>query len=56
MPVWQAVKSNNVLLMALVTFLNYFLAYCFIFWFPTLLKRQSGFRMYESVCLGPFRM
>ena len=52
MPVWQAVKSNNVLLMALVTFLNYFLAYCFIFWFPTLLKRQSGFSDVRVGLLG----
>lgn len=41
--VWQALRSRTVLLMAAVTFLNYFVVYCFIFWFPTLLKRQSGF-------------
>jgi len=35
-----------------VTFLNYFLAYCFIFWFPTLLKRQSGFSDVRVGLLG----
>jgi MFS transporter, ACS family, tartrate transporter len=39
----QAIKSRTVLLMAVLTFPNYFVYYCFIFWFPTLLKRQSGF-------------
>ncbi|MGH9678154.1 MAG: MFS transporter, partial [Candidatus Acidiferrum sp.] len=31
-----------VLLLAVVTFLNYFVSYGFYFWFPTMLKRQSG--------------
>lgn len=51
-PVWQAVKSKIVLLMALVTFLNYFTEYCFFFWFPTLLKRQSGFSDIRVGLLG----
>jgi MFS transporter, ACS family, tartrate transporter len=51
-PVWQAIKSNSVLLLAAVTFLQYFLAYCFIFWFPTLLKRQSGFSDVRVGLLG----
>jgi ACS family tartrate transporter-like MFS transporter len=42
-PVWQALKSRTVLLLELVTFLNYFVFYSFAFWFPTMLKRQSGF-------------
>jgi MFS transporter, ACS family, tartrate transporter len=49
---WQVLKSNNVLLMALLTFLNYFAVYCFIFWFPTLLKRQSGFSDVRVGLLG----
>jgi sugar phosphate permease len=31
-----------VLLLAAVSFLNYFVGYGFYFWFPTMLKRQSG--------------
>jgi ACS family tartrate transporter-like MFS transporter len=42
-PVLQALKSRAVVLLALVTFLNYFVFYSFAFWFPTMLKRQSGF-------------
>jgi MFS transporter, ACS family, tartrate transporter len=41
--VWQALRSRTVLLMAALTFFNYFVVYSFVFWFPTLLKRQSGF-------------
>ena len=41
--VWQALKSRAILLLAVVTFLNYFIGYTFVFWFPTMLKRQSGF-------------
>ena len=41
--VWQALKSRTILLLASVTFLNYFVFYSFAFWFPTMLKRQSGF-------------
>jgi ACS family tartrate transporter-like MFS transporter len=40
--VWQGLKSHTILL-ASVTFLNYFVLYSFVFWFPTMLKRQSGF-------------
>lgn len=39
MPGWQAI-------------LNYFLCYCFLFWFPTLLKRQSGFSDVQVGLLG----
>jgi MFS transporter, ACS family, tartrate transporter len=40
--VWQALRSRTVLLLASVTFLEYFMGYTFYFWFPTILKRQSG--------------
>jgi nitrate/nitrite transporter NarK len=30
-------------MLALITFLDYFVLYSFAFWFPTMLKRQSGF-------------
>jgi ACS family tartrate transporter-like MFS transporter len=40
---WQALSSGTVLLLAAVTFLSYFALYSFSFWFPTMLKRQSGF-------------
>jgi MFS family permease len=42
-PVWLALRSRTVLVLASVTFLNYFTLYTFYFWFPTMLKRQSGF-------------
>jgi MFS family permease len=38
----QAFRSRTVLLLASLTFLNYFVLYSFAFWFPTMLKRQSG--------------
>jgi MFS family permease len=38
----QALRSRTVLLLAAVTFLNYMVVYSFAFWFPTMLKRQSG--------------
>ncbi len=41
--VGQALRSRAIVLMAGLTILNYFVYYCFIFWFPTLLKRHSGF-------------
>ena len=40
--VMQALRSRVVLLLATVCFLNYFVAYGFYFWFPTMLKRQSS--------------
>ena len=40
--VWQALKSRTILLLAGLAFLNYFAFYTFAFWFPTMLKRQSG--------------
>jgi MFS transporter, ACS family, tartrate transporter len=41
--VWQALRSRTILLLASVAFFDYFMAYSVIFWFPTILKRQSGF-------------
>ena len=40
---WQALLSPMVLVLAGLTFLQYFAAYAFLFWMPTMLKRQSGF-------------
>jgi MFS transporter, ACS family, tartrate transporter len=39
----QVLRSRTILQLASATFLNYFAIYSFIFWFPTILKRQSGF-------------
>ena len=39
---WQALRSRTILLLAGLAFLNYFAFYTFAFWFPTMLKRQSG--------------
>lgn len=41
-PISQALRSRTVLLLAAATFLHYFVFYSFAFWFPTVLKRQSG--------------
>lgn len=38
----QALRSPAVLLLSLAAFLNYFAGYAFVFWFPILLKRESG--------------
>ena len=38
----QVFKSRTVLLLASLTFFSYFASYSFAFWFPTMLKRQSG--------------
>jgi len=35
-------RSRTVVLLAALTFLAYFALYSFYFWFPTMLKRQSG--------------
>lgn len=42
MSVFEALCSPIVLLLALIAFLEYFVGYGFYFWFPTMLKRQSG--------------
>jgi ACS family tartrate transporter-like MFS transporter len=38
----EVLRSRAVLLLAGITFLNYVAVYTFAFWFPTMLKRQSG--------------
>jgi MFS family permease len=38
----DAFRSSRALLLALICFFNYTVFYVFIFWFPTMLKRQSG--------------
>jgi MFS transporter, ACS family, tartrate transporter len=48
----QALQSRPILLLAGVTFLNYFVFYSFAFWFPTMLKRQSGFSDLRVGLLG----
>ncbi len=40
--VWDAFRSGRALLLAGIAFLNYSVFYTFIFWLPTMLKRQSG--------------
>lgn len=39
---WQALRSRTVLLLAASTLFSYFALYSFVFWFPTVLKRESG--------------
>jgi MFS family permease len=41
-PMLQALRSRTIVLLASVCFLNYFAYYSFLFWLPTMLKRQSG--------------
>ena len=48
----HALRSRTVLLLASVTFLDYFALYSFGFWFPTILKRQSGFSDVHVGLLG----
>jgi MFS transporter, ACS family, tartrate transporter len=48
----QALRSRPILMLAGVTFLNYFVFYSFNFWFPTMLKRQSGFSDMRVGLLG----
>jgi MFS transporter, ACS family, tartrate transporter len=48
----QALKSRNVLLLASLAFLNYFEGYSFYFWFPTMLKRQTGYSDFRVGWLG----
>ena len=49
MTIWMALRSRATLLLASVCFLDYFVLYCFMFWFPTMLKRLSG---YSDVNVG----
>jgi len=41
--VWQAMRSPIIAWMASLTFLAYVGQYTFVFWFPTMLKRLTGF-------------
>ncbi len=41
--VWQAMRSPAIAWMASLTFLAYIGQYTFVFWFPTMLKRLTGF-------------
>ena len=52
MPVRQALTSSTILLLATVCFLNYFAYYSFLFWLPTMFKRQSGFSDLNVGLLG----
>jgi MFS transporter, ACS family, tartrate transporter len=48
----QALRTRTILLLALVAFLSYFALYSFYFWFPTMLKRLSGFSDLRVGLLG----
>jgi ACS family tartrate transporter-like MFS transporter len=41
--VWQAMRTPVIAWMASLTFLAYVGQYTFVFWFPTMLKRMTGF-------------
>jgi MFS family permease len=41
--VWQAMRSPIIVWMAALTFFAYLGQYTFVFWFPTMLKRLTGF-------------
>ncbi len=48
----QALRSRTVLLLAVITLPCYFVFYCFVFWFPTMLKSQSGLSNVQVGLLG----
>jgi MFS transporter, ACS family, tartrate transporter len=48
----QTLRSRPILLLTAAAFLDYFTAYAVIFWFPTVLKRQSGFSDLRVGMLG----
>jgi MFS transporter, ACS family, tartrate transporter len=50
--VWQVLRSRLVLWLAAATFLIYFSNYAFLFWFPSMLKRVSGFSDMRVGLLG----
>jgi ACS family tartrate transporter-like MFS transporter len=50
--VWQAIRSPLTLWMASLTFLAYIGQYTFVFWFPTMLKRLTGFTDLRVGLLG----
>jgi MFS transporter, ACS family, tartrate transporter len=51
-PIGEALKSRTIVLLSSVCFLNYFAYYAFLFWLPTMLKRQSGFSDLNVGLLG----
>jgi MFS transporter, ACS family, tartrate transporter len=48
----QTLRSRPVLLLAAAAFLDYFTGYAVIFWFPTVLKSQTGFSDMRVGMLG----
>src|SRR6266540_5166276 len=48
----RALRSRTVLLLAAAAFLDYFAGYAVIFWFPTVLKNQSGLSDAQVGVLG----
>ncbi len=50
--VWQALRSPLIMWMAALTFLAYIGQYTFFFWFPTMLKRMTGFTDMRVGILG----
>ena len=50
--IWQALRYPVVLLLAAASFLNYFVAYGFYFWFPTMLKRASTLSDFRLGLIG----
>jgi MFS family permease len=50
--VWQAMRSPIVLYLSSITFLSYLGQYTFVFWFPVMLKRMSGFSDLRVGVLG----
>lgn len=49
---WQALSCRRILLLASIPFFSYFAIYCFQFWFPIILKRQSGFSDFRVGLIG----
>jgi MFS family permease len=49
---WQAMRSPTIVWMASLTFLAYIGQYTFVFWFPTMLKRLTGFTDIRVGILG----
>jgi MFS family permease len=51
-PLGQTLRSRAVLLLSAAAFLQYFAGYTVMYWFPTVLKRQSGFSDLRVGILG----
>ncbi|GAC1427904.1 MAG: MFS transporter [Terriglobales bacterium] len=50
--VWQAIQSPTIVWMASLTFLAYIGQYTFVFWFPTMVQRLTGFTDMRIGMLG----